>query len=162
MSNNKKSTYERLFGSDYIFDDSVLDEMQKRESYSIAFKLFRVMCTTFLLFGIAICCVGTGFENMQLYIAGIAATAFAITFGILYAGFTASKGIMPENFMKKNTGKAWIIWTVILIVYFILYVLILDTGWLIVPLWVLMCIDRMLMCFFAERNKKVREKMLDE
>ncbi len=162
MSNNKKSTYERLFGSDDIFSDSGLDEMQKRESYGIAFKLFRAMYFIFILGGLAMYCVGVGLQNIPLYIAGLAVFAAAVLFEILYAGFTSARGIMPENFMNKNIGKAWIAWVVILIAYFILYVLILDTDWYIAPPWIVLCVYRLLIFFFAERNKKVREKMLDE
>ncbi len=162
MSNNKKSTYEILFGKDDIFSDGGLDEMQKRESYGIAFKLFRAMYFIFLVGGIAMCCVGVGLENIPLYIAGLAVFDAAVLFEILYAGFTSSRGVMPENFMNRNAGKGWIVWLVILIMYFILYVLMLDTDWYIAPPWIVLCVYRMLICFFANRNKKVREKMLDE
>lgn len=162
MSNNKKSTYEKLFGSDDIFSDSGLDEMQKRESCGIAFKLFRIMYFTFLLGGTVIYCVGAGLENKPLFYTGCAVFAVAALFEILYAGFTSARGVMPENFMNRNTGKAWITWLVILIMYFILYVLVLDTDWYIYPLWIVLCVYRLLICFFANRNKKVREKMLDE
>lgn len=165
MSNNKKSTYEKLFGKDDIFSDSVLDEMQKRESYGIAFKLFRAMYLIFLFGGMAMYCVGVGLENIPLCIAGLAVFAAAALFEVLYAGFTSARGIMPENFMNKNTGKAWIKWTVYLIMYFLLFVLVLDTdsfNWFIIPLWIVACVYRILICCFSERNKKVREKMLDE
>ncbi len=162
MNNSKKSIYEKLFGSDDIFSDSGLDEMQKRESYGIAFKLFRVMYLIFLFGGMAIYCVGVGLENKPLYISGFVVFTAAALFEVLYAGFTSARGIMPENFMNKNIGKAWIKWTVYLILYFLLSVLMLDTDWFIIPLWIVMCVYRILICCFAERNKKVREKMLDE
>lgn len=162
MNSNKKSTYEILFGKDDIFSDGGLDEMQKRESYGIAFKLFRAMYFIFILGGLAMYCVGVGLENIPLYIAGIAVFAAAALFEILYAGFTSARGVMPENFMNRNAGKAWIAWLLILIMYFILYVLMLDTDWYIYPLWIVLCVYRLLICFFANRNKKVREEMLDE
>ncbi len=159
MSNNKKSIYEILFGKDDIFSDSGLDEMQKRESYGIAFKLFRVMYLIFLFGGMVIYCVGVGLENKPLYISGIAVFAAAALFEILYAGFTSARGVMPENFMNRNTGKARVVWIIILIMYFILMM---DTDWYIAPPWIVLCVYRLFIFFFAERNKKVREKMLDE
>lgn len=162
MSNNKKSTYEKLFGRDDIFSDGNLDEMQKRESYGIAFKLFRAMYFIFLAGGMAMYCVGVGLENIPLVIAGIAVFAVAALFEILYAGFTSARGVMPENFMNKNAGKIWIAWSVILIIWLFMFVFALDTEWYLVPLWIVLYVYRMLICFFANRNKKVREKMLDE
>lgn len=162
MNNNKKSTYEKLFGKDDIFSDSVLDEMQKRESYGIAFKLFRAMYFIFILGGLAMYCVGVGLENIPLYIAGIAVFAVAALFEILYAGFTSARGVMPENFMNKNAGKTWIAWVFILIMWLFMFVFALDTEWYIAPLWIVLCVYRLLICFFANWNKKVRDKMLDE
>ncbi len=161
MSNNKKSTYEKLFGSDDIFSDSGLDEMQKRESYGIAFKLFRAMYFIFLVGGIAMYCVGVGLENMPLYIAGIAVFAAAALFEILYAGFTSARGIMPENFERKYIGKVWIVWLVILLIWCFMFASS-TSVWFCAPLWILLCVYYLVLHIFAKRNKKVREKMLDE
>ncbi len=161
MSNNKKSIYEKLFGKDDIFSDGGLDEMQKRESYGIAFKLFRVMYLIFLFGGMAIYCVGVGLENKPLYISGIAVFDAAALFEVLYAGFTSSRGIMPENFERKYIGKVWIVWLVILLIWCFMFASS-TSVWFCAPLWILLCVYYLVLHIFAKRNKKVREKMLDE
>ncbi len=161
MSNNKKSIYEKLFGSDDIYSDGSLDEMQKRESYGIAFKLFRVMGIVFAVFAMTLYCVGAWLESSPLIIFAVAAVALDLSFELLYAGFTSSRGIMPENFEKKNSGKIWIVWLVTLLIWCFMFASS-TSVWYCAPLWILVCVYHLVMHIFARRNKKVRDKMLDE
>lgn len=106
--NNQYNTYDKAAG-DSLLSDGELDEMQRSESYGIAFKIFRAMFYTCLMLSLIIVIMSDGIKSVPLTVMGLILMTVLYGFYVLYAALTAAKGIMPEGFAKRCAKKSFVI-----------------------------------------------------
>lgn len=164
MNNNeKKDTYDKLFGSDgTIFSESGFDEMQKARNYEIGFRIFRVFFWAAYFMAAAVMVMAMFAESKLIMAVGAAFVAVCDIFYLLYAAKVSSLGAMNLSFAKRMSQQS------ILIAYIFIGVIwtinaflnaVVRSSAIVIILTSVLYIG---LHICAKRNMKVLEKMLKD
>ena len=154
-----KTTKEKFLQKPYddIIDDLNLDEMQKSETYKIAFGLFHFTFWSILIFSLAMLIFGSINETSHLLcISSILLLILDMGIYIVFAVRTSSKGIMNQKFASKAGNKKTVIWYLILAV---IYIDIFKEDVYFSAYFGIVYITMCIIAVMAARNNKVLEKL---
>lgn len=146
-----------------------MDEMLRYKNYELGYKIFtRYFSAVYSMSALA---AGAGgvIGNIPLAAAGIFLTAFTAVVRIIYAAKAASQGIMNPTFAErivKGFGKSYLILQICLVLILAAFLISgVDSNKQRISVGCVAIIANVTSIseyFFAKKNMKVLEKMLDE